>query len=68
MISQYEEEEFIDTYLAAMHKADSDRFREEVKLFQARANLSIASFLVHVGKGTSEDMKELIGRSPALID
>jgi hypothetical protein len=38
-----------------------------VAFFEARANMSIASFLIKVGKGESEDLVALVERSLALL-
>jgi hypothetical protein len=49
------EEVFLDAYLAAAKDKNGD-FLRQVELFQARADLSIASFLIKLGLGESENL------------
>lgn len=56
-----EEEDFIDTYIKESYNIHPD-FRNQVNLFKLRANLSIASYLIKVGKGQSPEMDALISR------
>ncbi|MDP2921018.1 MAG: phosphotransferase [Candidatus Omnitrophota bacterium] len=55
------EADFIDTYIKESDNIPED-FLEEVKLFKLRANLSIASYLIKVGKGQGPEMESLISR------
>lgn len=65
-ISQaYAEEDFLSAYLADCAGVEKDAFRGEVEFFKIRANLSIASFLIKVGKGTSPEMRDVMSRSIA---
>ena len=54
-------QDFIDTYIKESGAIPPD-FMEEVGLFKIRANLSIAAYLIKVGKGQSREMEELISR------
>ena len=47
-------------------KRGKREFMQEVLLFKLRANLSIASYLIKVGKGESADMRDLIKESHLL--
>jgi len=51
---------FLETYLDNIGNIDKKIFLEEVELFKLRAYLSIATFLIKVGKGQSPEMEELI--------
>ena len=55
------ESAFIDTYIKESDVIPPD-FRTQVSLFKIRANLSIAAYLIKVGKGQSPEMKALISR------
>ena len=55
------ESDFIDTYMKEADNIPSG-FVEDIKLFKLRANLSIASYLIKVGKGQSPEMKAVISR------
>ncbi len=46
---------FLDTYLANTSQQDRN-FLAQVELFKARSDLSIASYLIKVGMGESEDL------------
>jgi len=61
ILKHYKESDFIDTYIKESDNIDLD-FMEEVKLFKLRANMSIASYLIKVGKGQSPEMEALISR------
>jgi 3',5'-nucleoside bisphosphate phosphatase len=52
------EEDFIDTYAEEVDNIPVD-FAEQVALFKLRANLSIASYLIKVGKGQSPEMEAI---------
>ena len=65
VLREYSPDRFIRAYRNASGVSGSD-FGRLVKLFRLRANLSIASFLVKVGKGESPDMRYLINESRAL--
>ena len=55
------EADFIDTYIKESDNIPID-FADDVKFFKLRANLSIASYLIKVGKGQSPEMEALISR------
>jgi hypothetical protein len=59
-------EVFLKHYLAGAELPPGD-FEGEVRFFEARANMSIASFLIKVGKGESPDMAEVIRRTRELL-
>lgn len=48
-------EEFLDAYREASGELDDD-FQRQVDLFRARANMSIAAYLIKLGLGESEDL------------
>ncbi|MCX5687125.1 MAG: phosphotransferase [Candidatus Omnitrophica bacterium] len=56
------EADFIDTYVKESDNIPAD-FMEQVALFKIRANLSIAAYLIKVGKGESPEMKALISQT-----
>jgi predicted metal-dependent phosphoesterase TrpH len=56
---------FVQAYLG--ETAAPERFEEEVRFFEARANMSIAAFLIKVGKGESPEMAALMERTAALL-
>ncbi|WP_303721819.1 phosphotransferase [Malonomonas rubra] len=55
ILKAYPAELFLTTYLEAVC-LPTDEFQRQVELFRARTNLSIAAFLVKVGKGKSADL------------
>lgn len=55
------ESDFIDTYIKESDNVPLD-FRDQVSLFKIRANLSIAAYLIKVGKGQSPEMEALVSR------
>jgi len=55
------EKDFVDTYIMESDNTGAG-FMDEVRLFKVRANLSIASYLIKVGKGQSPEMEALISR------
>ena len=55
------ESDFVDTYVKESDNI-SLGFMEEVRFFKTRANLSIASYLIKVGKGQGPEMEALISR------
>jgi aminoglycoside phosphotransferase (APT) family kinase protein len=67
-IERYPVEDFIQAYLSASKRPDSPSFRRATEFFQIRANLSIASFLIHMGKGTSANMEEVMARSLSILE
>jgi len=56
------ESDFIDTYIKESSVVRPD-FIEEINLFKIRANLSIAAYLIKVGKGQSPEMEAVMSRS-----
>jgi thiamine kinase-like enzyme len=67
VLKEYKEEDFIKAYLEEGDSTPAD-FIEQVGLFKIRANLSIASYLIKVGKGESRDMKNIVARMKYGID
>jgi len=55
------EADFVDTYKKEADNIPVD-FMEQVDIFKLRANLSIASYLIKVGKGQSLEMEALVSR------
>jgi aminoglycoside phosphotransferase (APT) family kinase protein len=55
ILTTYPEECFLDAYLAEAGPVPQD-FLRQVELFRARTNLSIASYLLKLGLGESEDV------------
>ena len=55
------ESDFIDTYIKESDVILPD-FRAQVSLFKIRANLSIAAYLIKVGKGQTPEMEALVSR------
>jgi hypothetical protein len=53
----------VKNYLEESNGIGREDFLGKVGLFKIRANLSIASFLIKVGKGESPEMEEAIKRS-----
>ena len=53
--------DFIDTYIKESNNIPVD-FMDQVNLFKTRANLSIASYLIKVGKGEGPEMGALVSR------
>lgn len=62
VLEYFRESDFIDTYIKESDVSQSD-FIKEVNLFKIRANLSIAAYLIKVGKGESPEMEAVIKRS-----
>lgn len=56
---RYPESLFVENYLRSVPDVDSD-FMQQVELFRARTNMSIAAYLVKVGLGDSEDLWRVI--------
>ncbi len=61
------EEDFLNVYLGKRRKPGDD-FAERVRLFRVRANLSIANYLLKVGRGRSSDLENILAEAEALID
>lgn len=57
----------LQRYLVRSEKYEK-AFDREVTLFELRANMSIASYLIKMGKGESDDMEWLMNRSLDLLD
>jgi aminoglycoside phosphotransferase (APT) family kinase protein len=55
IVEAYEEEAFLEAYQRKVPRLPSD-FLRQVELFKARTNLSIASYLIKVGMGDSQDL------------
>ena len=65
VLDNYDLETFIGTYKSARRGIEND-FDTLTDLFSIRCNISIASFLIKVGKGQGSDMDELLLRSESL--
>lgn len=63
----YRDEDFLAAYFEASPPADKKVFLKQVGLFKVRANLSIASFFIKVGKGISNEMEDVISRSVEIV-
>jgi predicted metal-dependent phosphoesterase TrpH len=66
LLDRHGRERFLATYSAGLARIPDD-LEEQVAFFEARANMSIASFLIKVGKGESGDLVALVERSLALL-
>lgn len=67
ILSRFPEEHFLNAYAAEAGEPDAS-FAVQVELFRARTNLSIASYLIKVGLGESEDLwRVLIEAEHALL-
>ncbi|OPY67239.1 MAG: Phosphotransferase enzyme family protein [Syntrophorhabdaceae bacterium PtaU1.Bin034] len=55
IIKEVPEEVFVDAYLSSARNVSPD-FMSQIELFRARADLSILSFLVQIGLGSSENL------------
>ncbi len=55
ILQQIREEIFLEAYLSAAEQPEED-FMRRISLFRARTNLSIASYLIKVGLGDSENL------------
>lgn len=67
VIERYPAHAFLQAYADTLGEPLRDDFRREVDLFRIRASLSIASFLIKVGKGISPDMDYLMRESRELL-
>ena len=67
VIERYPEKLFIEAYLEEAECVERDLFTSHLTLFKIRANLSIASFLIKVGKGESDEMRALMAYSTGLL-
>jgi aminoglycoside phosphotransferase (APT) family kinase protein len=55
IIRDFHEEVFLDAYVEVSGNSGDD-FRKQVELFRARANMSIAAYLIKLGLGDSPDL------------
>jgi aminoglycoside phosphotransferase (APT) family kinase protein len=55
IVEAYQEEAFLEAYQRRVSRLPSD-FLRQVELFRARTNMSIASYLIKVGMGDSQDL------------
>ncbi|MBU1913386.1 MAG: phosphotransferase [Candidatus Omnitrophica bacterium] len=60
------EADFVDTYIKEADNIPID-FADQVKLFKIRASLSIASYLIKVGKGQGPEMTALINSTKSIL-
>ncbi len=63
LLERYRPERFVEVYREAAETPED--FDEQVRLFTARIDLSIASFLIKMGKGTSPELTALLGHAEA---
>jgi tRNA A-37 threonylcarbamoyl transferase component Bud32 len=61
ILNYCKESDFLEVYIKESDGVPTD-FRGQVDLFKIRANLSIAAYLIKVGKGQSPEMEALISR------
>lgn len=61
----YREGDFVSQYLKGLEERPED-FERQLNLFKLRANLSIASYLIKVGKGEGSEMAAIIESSLSL--
>ena len=66
LLKNCREEDFLRAYLADAVDPSPD-FSRQAALARLRANMSIASFLIKVGKGIGEEMDGLIAESRGLM-
>ena len=67
ILQEIPEEVFLEAYVSAVKETDKN-FLNEVELFRARTDLSIASFLIKVGLGGSENLwRVLVEAETALV-
>jgi len=66
ILKRYSENAFLAAYAGL--KSLSSEFKKQVKFFKVRANLSIANYLIRVGKGESPELRTLITKSTALMN
>ncbi|MDD5634310.1 MAG: phosphotransferase [Candidatus Omnitrophica bacterium] len=62
----YKEKDFINAYMRNSENLE-ENFLKHVDFFKIRANLSIASFLIRVGKGESIEMKNIMSKCMAYV-
>jgi 3',5'-nucleoside bisphosphate phosphatase len=69
LLASLDEEAFLAAYLTEAGPAISNGFLRQVELFRARANISIAAFLIKLGLGeTGELWRTLVEAERALIN
>ena len=66
ILERYDERSFLNAYSSGP-KGVTDGFLKEVNIFKIRANLSIANYLIRVGKGESPELYKLIEKSSSLM-
>jgi hypothetical protein len=66
VLERHTAERFVESYLSGLGDRPAG-FDEDLPFFEARANMSIASFLIKVGKGESPDMTGLMARTRRLL-
>jgi hypothetical protein len=67
VLESYREDDFVMRYLSGLEE-QPDGFKKWYRIFKLRANLSIASYLIKVGKGTGVEMSAIMGRSSSLLN
>ena len=65
VLASCREEDFLGTYLGKRRNPRDD-FEERVRLFRVRANLSIANYLLKVGRGDSPDLEDILAEAEKL--
>ncbi|EKD28468.1 MAG: hypothetical protein ACD_79C00291G0003 [uncultured bacterium] len=68
ILVQYTASDFIKYYMEEFEEVNSVNFVKEIYFFRIRANMSIASFLIKVGKGESDNLKWLINQSEMIMN
>lgn len=63
VVGAYGEDDFIAAYMENSDLRGDEGMHGAIDLFKLRANLSIASFFIKVGKGTSPEMEDVLSRS-----
>ncbi len=66
VLMNFDEGTFLEAYFGDLKQAPAG-FMEQINFFKIRANLSIASYLIRIGKGESSGFHDLISRSTSLM-
>ncbi len=68
IIERHTPADFMRSYDEEYSQEETMEFRRAVNMFVIRANLSIGAFLIKVGKGESEDMRQVMMLSLAMLE
>jgi len=66
ILKNYDEKAFLSAYFGASSPV-SEGFMKDLALFKLRANLSIANYLIRVGKGETREFRDLFDKSTSLM-